>query len=222
MTEKAMENLKRKSQNINRDIPPQIRPLGGKSGSKNPSFVPKATTRTLTLVDFTQSTASGLTVYTYRLNSLYDPDETGTGNQPLGFDELMALYGNYRVESVKVTVEAVNGGTVALVAAAPSTSSTDFSDITSVASSPGAKSQLLSGAAGDNYCKFTFKVSIKKFLGMGFIDRDLMGSSTSNPLRQVYFHIGMQEYDASAKGITLSVKIEFTSRFLTINQFEVS
>jgi hypothetical protein len=31
------------------------------------------------------------------LNSLFDPDRTGTGTQPYGFDQLAALYNRYRV-----------------------------------------------------------------------------------------------------------------------------
>ncbi len=33
----------------------------------------------------------------YRLNSLFDPDESGVGGQPTGFDQLAALYNRYRV-----------------------------------------------------------------------------------------------------------------------------
>ncbi len=32
-----------------------------------------------------------------RLNSLFDPDSTGVGHQPLGFDQIAALYNRYRV-----------------------------------------------------------------------------------------------------------------------------
>lgn len=35
------------------------------------------------------------------LNSLYDPDVTGTGHQPAGFDQLMAIYEEYCVYAVK-------------------------------------------------------------------------------------------------------------------------
>jgi hypothetical protein len=35
--------------------------------------------------------------WTYRLNSLFDPDFTSTGAQPLGYDQFSALYGRYAV-----------------------------------------------------------------------------------------------------------------------------
>lgn len=36
-----------------------------------------------------------------RLNSIFDPDLTGTGHQPYGYDQLAALYNRYRVLSCK-------------------------------------------------------------------------------------------------------------------------
>lgn len=40
----------------------------------------------------------------HRLNSLFDPDYTGVGHQPRGFDQLALLYSRYRVNAVKVEV----------------------------------------------------------------------------------------------------------------------
>lgn len=42
--------------------------------------------------------SSALSVnYLHRLNSLYDPDQTGTGHQPYQFDQLSSLYERYQV-----------------------------------------------------------------------------------------------------------------------------
>lgn len=37
--------------------------------------------------------------YRFNLNSIYDPNQTGTGHQPYGFDTLSTLYNRYRVIS---------------------------------------------------------------------------------------------------------------------------
>jgi len=46
----------------------------------------------------------------FRANSLYDPDLTGTGHQPMGRDELSAVYGHYLVTNAKITVTNLNFG----------------------------------------------------------------------------------------------------------------
>lgn len=49
----------------------------------------------------------------YRLNSLFDPDFTGTGNQPVGFDNYALLYGRYCVYEAMVECRVVNGNATA-------------------------------------------------------------------------------------------------------------
>lgn len=41
---------------------------------------------------------------TYRLNSLFDPDFSGTGHQPFGYDQLSAWYGKYLVTRARVEI----------------------------------------------------------------------------------------------------------------------
>lgn len=44
-------------------------------------------------------------LYRMNLNSLYDPDQTGTGHQPYGFDQMAALFNRYRVYGVSYKVQ---------------------------------------------------------------------------------------------------------------------
>ena len=41
-------------------------------------------------------------------NGLYDPDVSGVGHQPLGFDQWMTLYNRYRVYASRIVVNVVN------------------------------------------------------------------------------------------------------------------
>lgn len=43
------------------------------------------------------ATLGVVSLYQFRLNSLFDPDLTGVGTQPVGFDQYAALYEKYRV-----------------------------------------------------------------------------------------------------------------------------
>lgn len=55
---------------------------------------------------FSLSSGNGLlgTQQAFRLNSLYDPDYTGAGHQPYGFDQMSGLYSMYRVDRAKFEV----------------------------------------------------------------------------------------------------------------------
>lgn len=41
--------------------------------------------------------------HTFCVNSLYDPDTTGGGHQPMGFDQLAAIYNRYLVTGAKLS-----------------------------------------------------------------------------------------------------------------------
>lgn len=48
--------------------------------------------------------------YVYNLNSIYDPNQTGTGHQPLGRDQWSAFYNRYRVIKVQAKIRALCDG----------------------------------------------------------------------------------------------------------------
>lgn len=48
--------------------------------------------------------------YTLAVNNAYDPNFTGVGLQPLGFDQYSALYSRYRVIRVRYEIDVANRG----------------------------------------------------------------------------------------------------------------
>jgi hypothetical protein len=56
--------------------------------------------------------------YTWRLNSLYDPDYTSTGKQPYMYDQYSAVYNRYRVIKTELIVDIVNNSSTVPCAAA--------------------------------------------------------------------------------------------------------
>ncbi len=56
-------------------------------------------------------TAGLLAVNVFRANSLFDPDFSGVGHQPMGFDDMAYLYEKYRVFSVSMKVTFTNADT---------------------------------------------------------------------------------------------------------------
>jgi hypothetical protein len=62
--------------------------------------------------------ALGNAVNAFNLNSLFDPDRTGAGHQPRGFDEISTLYNRYRVYGLAYKITASTSGTDLLQLAA--------------------------------------------------------------------------------------------------------
>jgi len=58
---------------------------------------------TLRYHEITTVVPGAVTYYQVKCNSLYDPNSTGTGHQPQGFDQLMGLYDHYTVLKSKIT-----------------------------------------------------------------------------------------------------------------------
>lgn len=54
-------------------------------------------------------------LHLFRANSVFDPDETGVGHQPAGFDQWAARYTHYTVLGAKITVRPVNSQNISLV-----------------------------------------------------------------------------------------------------------
>ncbi len=60
----------------------------------------------------TASTSGAIAKTIFRVNSLYDPDYTDAGHQPLYRDTFLPIYNLYAVASARITVTYVNPGSV--------------------------------------------------------------------------------------------------------------
>lgn len=81
--------------------------------------------------------------YRLNLNSIYDPNQTGTGHQPYGFDTLSTLYNRYRVISCgwRIQCNWTSNGSAqpTLVGAIPANEALTFSSIAELRENPRAK-----------------------------------------------------------------------------------
>jgi hypothetical protein len=154
---------------------------------------------------------------------LYDPDETGSGTQPVGFDEIMQLYYYYRVERARVRITCTNAGSAAIIAVTPSNQATDPTQITAMAANFKAKSELIAGTYGQNKTTIVMDINIRDYFGLKMnVGDDLLGTDSANPARVLFLHIGLEEIDLSAKDMSLFVEFEFDTKFLNSKQLDNS
>lgn len=147
------------------------------------------------------SLAGAASVYLFRANSCYDPNYTGTGHQPLGFDQWMAFYNHYTVIASDIEARfGVNTETVAvggetLVGVALLASNTALTDPVRLAEAPQSHIRLLTAGApqlptaGQVRHHFDgsqfFNVPYGTMLGTTAYS----GDDSSNPSEDAYFQL---------------------------------
>lgn len=153
----------------------------------------------------------------YRANSLYDPDYTNTGHQPLYYDTYAAIYDHYSVIKSHITVEFINTNTSTWVAGlvieddATTTSTVD----TLFEQNHGVSKSLtpLSGSFSKAVFKSTFDA--KKILGIDpFNTQGYKTGVASNPTEESYFLVwGADLLGSGTTYIQMKVEIVFDVLF---------
>ena len=84
---------------------------------RGPSLVPDRILVKIKYFESLEFTGTGINYHSFRGNSFYDPDESATGHQPLGFDQYAAFYNKYRVYGTKMKLRIVNNDSTQVDAA---------------------------------------------------------------------------------------------------------
>jgi hypothetical protein len=161
----------------------------------------------------TVAPAAGLTAsYIFRANSLNDPNYTGVGHQPLGFDQWSVFYDNYCVLGSKLTVIPVNTSTtIPLV----------FGIVSRQGGITSAVDPNLLKEQGDSHWAYagnmnnmkqravTKKMSIAKFTGFPKPQNEssLKASMASDPDNVVWYQVWAAAADSAADPATISFNI---------------
>lgn len=170
------------------------------------------------------SSAGLCTTYFFSANGMFDPNVTGTGHQPMGFDQMMLMYEQYSVTSAKISVTFVNASASNILDSVGLYLSPDTTNITVI-------SRLLENGnivwttlmpvfLIGSVKTLSLEVDIATYFGKNLnkraitLDSDLYGTAAANPNEQCYF--GLLSFDPTGTNVVTTdfvVEIEYEAIF---------
>lgn len=187
-----------------------------------PIFPATITKRLRYSTTFALTTTSGAITSTqvFRANDLFDPDFTGTGHQPMGFDQLMSFYNHFCVLSAKITIVAKNTvGSAPTLCLRIDADSTPLTVIDRIVEFGGCVTEDLEvkGSYGANK-RLSLVADICKLQGVKrsaiTSDPSLAGNAAASPAEVSYFHITMWDTAGITGGCEVDVILEQVAVFL--------
>lgn len=162
-------------------------------------------------------TLSALNAYTQmmRINGIWDPNTTGVGHQPYGFDQLTPIYNRYRVISCSYVINAYSGTNPIRFGCLPCNDTPPIGGASELCENPRAKFriQLPNGSTQT----ITGKVSLPSLMGRNkaqyMADDRFQSEVTTNPLEVALLYITGQSMTDSSVDILLNVTLEYTVEF---------
>jgi len=232
-----------KNSNATKKNKKQSKPRAGKGnvipGSKNfgvtttiselwtPIFPARRTVK-LRYSDYaTLSSASGVVAaYVFTANGLYDPNRTGTGHQPMGFDQMCLSYEHFCVVSSRITVTFRNTtSSTPTVAIAVSPSTTNLTSIPQLIESGALQMTVLEYKGADGSCQ-TLQVAMRTTQFHGVVDAlddpSLQGSAAADPVEGSYYILYLWDTLGVSGSCSADVVIEYTAIFTEPRQLTES
>lgn len=136
--------------------------------------------------------AAGLnTVQVFRANSPYDPDQTGVGAQPRGFDQWMTLYDHFFVKRSKIIVDFHNGDATYEVQCGIAVRDDTPTEAVALEYAEQDAVYTMLGRVGSshNHKRLTKYFSFSKDNYAKYTSSENKGSASSNPSEISYFHV---------------------------------
>jgi len=203
------------------------RNAGGRSQVERirfPQGIPRFMEVTLLYAQYnTFTTAAGaIALQNFRGNSLFDPDKTGTGTQPMYFDQWATLYNRYRVLGSRIEVIAIpTGGGVGAIADVilyPGDQETADSSIYTMMQRPRAKMINLNVNTGVGSRKMSASMRTAKLYGVPEVqvrtDDSYASTTAASPSSVWYWNTAVQESGGGATALTVTIEYRIWYRAL--------
>lgn len=139
--------------------------------------------------------------YVFRANDLYDPNLTGVGHQPSGFDQIMNQYNNFVVLGSKIKVTAYNDDTTypSLLAIDAKNTSATTGDMTIPIEGGTCNYTTLGGSGAYRLGSLEYKCNPNKMLGVAdpFTEISVWGTASGSPTYTLFYHVIAQPISSS-------------------------
>lgn len=143
----------------------------------------------VTYVDLDTS-STGRKSNIFRLNSIYDPDQTGGGGQPTGHDQWAYFYSKYRVHQCTVKAYCVAATVAHTIAVGPTNSTASSTYIGDRAEDPRALTGMANSGGPEKNFNQTFDMRALFGVSKELFGQDEYGAAFStNPASTYYYEI---------------------------------
>lgn len=166
--------------------------------------------------------------HVFAANGLFDPDITGIGHQPVGFDQMMAMYDHYVVTKAKIVAEFVNidASNRQTAAIAIVDDSTTYTDIRRYIENGSCAFTMLDVAETANAQK-TLTMEVNPLTWQGrkgkLSDPELKGNAASNPSELCSFQLVAEPLTSTDSAAVLaSVTIYYDTTFFERKKTDLS
>lgn len=167
--------------------------------------------------------------YVFSCNDVYDPNYTGTGHQPTGFDQWMSFYNRFVVlgSKIKATFSSLDAETLDTVVGiaifdGPSTTTTTEKYM----EQPQTSWSVLPAGSGANPTSTVSSFDLKTYAaGVNLRDNDLLqGNQSASPSRKWYFHVfaGATGAAENPSAVKATVEIEYLVQFFEPKTLDLS
>lgn len=193
-----------------RDVDETIHPLGSNLVIADSVFVRLAVNDVVV-----RAPGAILDAYTYSQNGAFDPNVTGGGIQPAGFDQYSGFYGYYQVLASSISVQIINNtASTSMVACLyPSNVATTLSYTNSV-SLPYSRRSAIGALGSVNIKSIVNYITTKKLVGREVSSVNYAAPVTAQPAAQTYWQLSARAADGATNlSYTIQTHIVYTIKF---------
>ena len=163
------------------------------------------------------STSGAIGKYVFRANSIFDPNQTAGGHQPLGHDQWMGLYNHYTVEASTISVELMVSSPLSyptLCGVYLSDDTTTPTDAYLLQENGKGTVRCLTMSTADARAKFRVSFNRKRYFGPSVDNGNTSAPAGSNPSEVAFYTIWAQPGDGvSTANLFARVTISYRVRF---------